>query len=263
MRRAVSDMCFVAALLLGIVCAAQAQFNSFPLGIFNGRAALDAASGGTHQVVFDAQSVTPPSGAAQTALNDNALTVGSGANRALVAVMTFSAVAQSCPPTALAVTWNGTSLASIIAANNSNDATNPCVVLYGLVNPASGNNTLAASWTGARDAAIAGISYTGVNQTGGATSFPNSNSASSGAGTSTASSVTITSSTQNAVVGGHVSNGAGFTSVSGTQVYRISAGLGFVSVAANRDVGAATVVLSTVISSASRWIAAGTDILAN
>lgn len=46
MRRMISDLCFVAALLLGIVCAAQAQFNSFPPGVFTGRAALDASGGG-------------------------------------------------------------------------------------------------------------------------------------------------------------------------------------------------------------------------
>lgn len=46
MRRLLSDLSFVAALLLGIVCAAQAQFQSFPPGVFTGRAALDAASGG-------------------------------------------------------------------------------------------------------------------------------------------------------------------------------------------------------------------------
>jgi hypothetical protein len=46
MRRIVSDLCFVAALLLGIVCVAQAQYNSFPPGVFNSREALDPAGGG-------------------------------------------------------------------------------------------------------------------------------------------------------------------------------------------------------------------------
>lgn len=46
MRRLVSDLCFTAALLIGIVCAAQAQFNNFPPGVFSGRAALDAAPSG-------------------------------------------------------------------------------------------------------------------------------------------------------------------------------------------------------------------------
>ena len=46
MPRLISDLCFVAAILFGVVCVAQAQFNSFPPGVFTGRAALDPGSGG-------------------------------------------------------------------------------------------------------------------------------------------------------------------------------------------------------------------------
>lgn len=46
MRRLISDAVWLVALPLWLlVCAAQAQFNSFPPGAFTGRAALDASSG--------------------------------------------------------------------------------------------------------------------------------------------------------------------------------------------------------------------------
>lgn len=47
MRRLFSDLCFIAAGLLALILFAQsprAQFNSFPPGVFTGRAALDAGS---------------------------------------------------------------------------------------------------------------------------------------------------------------------------------------------------------------------------
>lgn len=53
MRRLISDLCFVAALLLGIVVAAQAQFNSFPPGAFSNKAARDPAVAGGNLTVLD------------------------------------------------------------------------------------------------------------------------------------------------------------------------------------------------------------------
>jgi hypothetical protein len=47
MRRVIIDICFVAAsLLFVLVCASNAQFNSFPPGTFNNRAALYPGAGG-------------------------------------------------------------------------------------------------------------------------------------------------------------------------------------------------------------------------
>lgn len=46
MRRLISDICLFVLLPLWLLGIAQAQYNSFPPGVFTGRAALDATTGG-------------------------------------------------------------------------------------------------------------------------------------------------------------------------------------------------------------------------
>jgi hypothetical protein len=94
------------------------------------------------------------------------ITVGSGSNRALlVALATSSATTSS-------MTWNGVALSSLGSVDNSSDR----LELYGLVNPASGTQTLSVSLGAGQWGLISAISFRGVNQTGGTTSFPGFNS---------------------------------------------------------------------------------------
>jgi hypothetical protein len=95
------------------------------------------------------------------------ITVGSGSHRALVLTLNFDGV----DPTGVSVTWNGTAMTEI---NGRSAASNRRSSLWGLVNPASGANAFAISWTGGGNVFAMAIAFTGVNQTGGATSFPNS-----------------------------------------------------------------------------------------
>ena len=98
-------------------------------------------------------------------LTNTTLTVGSGANRCLVAQLTSYQDTSS----GMAVTWNGVSMTLIGSTDNGS---NSHIYLFGLVNPASGSHTLSASWTGtANSVAINGTSFTGCNQTGGTTTF--------------------------------------------------------------------------------------------
>jgi hypothetical protein len=108
--------------------------------------------------------------------------------------------------------------------------------LWGLVNPATGNKTLALAWTSNSQMFLVGMAFNGVDQTGGTTSFPNSAAAAS------VSTVTITSATGDMViaVGG---SGAALGTITGTTIYADSSSGSFINAFSNYDVGAASVVI--------------------
>lgn len=117
-------------------------------------------------VSFDAQSAADTTGAAATSFSDSTnLTVGSGTNRALLVCIAWS---TSTAPTGISLTWNGVALTQLIIHSATSGST---AAIFGLLNPDSGTNTLAGSWTGARDFYVNGISYTEVIQTNTATAF--------------------------------------------------------------------------------------------
>jgi len=123
------------------------------------------------------------------------LTIGAGSNRVLVATI---AIHDINPPPVFTVTWDPTGtpqgLTLITSINNGNNYT----YLYGLVNPASGNKTLRMSTTGAHtEVFLDAASFTGADQTGGATTFAN---AATNTGTSTAPSVVIASAVGNMTI---------------------------------------------------------------
>lgn len=225
------------------------------------------SSGGVHQVVFDAVATSPVSntGASATLSNSN-MTVGSGSNRALIALADFSALSSTCPPPGLTVTWGAQSMTQIGFAQ-AQDSANPCAMLFGLVNPTSGNQTLTASWTGNRDAVLTAISFTGVNQTGGATSFPNSNSANDGGTTGTSASVTVSSASNayvvTAFVGDNTFNGtvgpAGATAI---PMNVGGSGLSFITAEGSYVPGAASITATATLASG-HWGAVGTSIAPN
>jgi hypothetical protein len=167
-------------------------------------------------VAFDAISSADTEVTNGTALTHNNMTVGSGSNRALIAVLCFNA-AVSDPLTTC--TWNGVALTKIGSVSNGLGAR---VDLYGLIAPASGNHTLQVNWSTSTDAYVGCASFTGVDQTGGATSFAHYNQA--GNNSTTALSVAITSAIGNFVVGGLITNN-GFSSTGNTLIY-YSANLG-------------------------------------
>lgn len=120
-------------------------------------------------VQFDTQSTSDTTGAAATSFTDSTkLTIGTKSNRALVVTVAWSSTA----PTGVSITWGGQALTNITAANSVN-GTAGNTAIYVLLNPASGTQTLAGSWTGARDFYVFGQAFTGVDQTGIATSFIN------------------------------------------------------------------------------------------
>src|SRR6266436_718529 len=136
-------------------------------------------------VVFDAQSSADITGAAAVSFSDSTnLTVGTGSNRALLALLAWSSTAA---PTGISITWDGVALSAVSSANSVH-GTAGNTQIYGLVNPNSGTKTLAGSWTGSRDFYVAAIAYTGVEQSSAANAFTSGSFANGG---STSASITI------------------------------------------------------------------------
>lgn len=204
---------------------------------------------------FDANATTFISGNGVTSLSLTTLTVGSGTNRALVAQMSFKVTTIS----SLVVNWDsaGTPQActSIIAANNGANCRS---VELGLVNPTAGNKTLAASWTTASDAILNATSWTGVDQTGSTTSFPNGTSAT---GTTTPASLVITSASGDATMANATTSGNVFTSPTQTATYS-EGNLDNISGNGSRAAGAATVTHSWTAPAGS-WVIVGSSIKAS
>lgn len=213
-------------------------------------------TGGTHQVTQTAQSATPQTVASGNTITDSTLTIPSGSNLGLVAAVSYGGTGITCPPTGVTVTWNGVGL-SLITSQAAADSIHSCSTLWGLVNPATGNHSLTSTWTGAvSDALIGGVSFSGVNQTGGSTSFI---AATPATGTADPSTVTISSATTDAVMG-VFTNGAQYTAVSPTQLYRFNSGTTFTSAASDWAVGASSVTLNGTMSTTAQWSAVGVDI---
>jgi hypothetical protein len=163
-------------------------------------------------VAFDAISTADTEVAAGTALTHNNMTVGAIANGALIAIICFSNSAVSDPLTT--VTWNGvamTKIGSVIPITNTIR-----VDIYGLVAPAAGNHPLQLNWTGTSDCYAACASFSGVDQTGGATSFAHFGSAKNNS--TTALTVAITSAVGNYVVGGVITSNS-FSAIGNTLVF--------------------------------------------
>ena len=160
------------------------------------------------------------------------------------------------------VTWNGVSLALINSLQSA--GTLGMVQLWGMVNPAAGNNNLVITWTGgASNLIIDAESWSNVDQTGGVTSFPNSTTNS---GTSITSTITINTTTGNACVALHCNTSDdAITALSNTTLYINSAGPLFPESGANDNngsSGASQTLTATWTSGSTNWLAVGTDIKA-
>lgn len=207
------------------------------------------ASSGTHQVNLDACAASDGFVSSGTSGSfASFLTVGSGSNRAL----TVFALWGTAGPTGVTVTWDSggtnqtmTQLALLTQATQT-------AAIYGLVAPTSGTKTLAFTWTNTAQLIVHGCAWTGVNQTGGVTSFPGAQTAAG------AATVTVTSATGDVVVGAEVV-GSSFTATTGTNIF-IDNARSVIAAAAQRQAGAATVATGATTSATA---VAGVDIKAN
>lgn len=196
-----------------------------------------------------------------TTFDFSGITVGSGLTNSAMVVPIFFGIDN---PTSITAIWDPTgtgtstnqSLTQIIADNAPSAGWN-CTQLWGLIAPTSGNRILRISWTNASQVAAAAVSFQGVNQTGGSSSFAG---VSTGAlTTSTTATVTIPSSTSDYCVGafgiGPNPNAPSDTSLgtfSGTNIWY----------GANYGVGATSKILSIPLQSSGAWYAVGVDVIA-
>lgn len=198
-------------------------------------------------------------GAGVATLTSNNMTVGSVANRALVVSMVFSLKTVS----AVACTWDvgGTNQAMTLIGSFPSGNANGQVDLLGLVAPTVGNKTLTCTWTGASsDAFLGASSYSGVNQTGGATSFPNFTGSSGASGTTT---TTVSTSPNDIITDGAENLGSLSPTSPAVQIYHD--GVNGVAVNANSAYqatsGGATTTLAYTGSSGA-WTQAVTEVKA-
>jgi len=124
-------------------------------------------------VAFQAQGTSQTTSTPTTSMTFTKLTVASGSDRCLVVAIAFG----GNPGAFTKKNWDDTGtpqdltlIASAAASDNLG-----FVYLFGLVNPNVGNNTLALTWTNSIDFCCDAVSFTGVDQTGSATTFKNAN----------------------------------------------------------------------------------------
>ena len=186
------------------------------------------------------------------------MTVGAAlSNGALVAMALFPGNGA----TALTMTWDAVganqALTSILKVTPSSGDT---IALFGLVNPVSGNKTLTLSWSGAaaNGVLVDAISFKGVNQTGGTSSFANANSASALSNAGPAA-VTITSNSNDAVVAAFLV-GLDLLTINNTTIFLnntvTGCGANYVLPASSSNVMQAT------FSGTPNWLAIGVDVVA-
>jgi hypothetical protein len=215
-------------------------------------------------VTFDAVGVstTGKAGVTVTTVSLTDLTVGTNSQRALVIQVLFLGTAGGgSAPTGVAWNWDatGTPQALTQIGTNTTSGNGQIVQLWGLVNPTSGNKTLTGTWTNNQEVDLQAVSWWGVDQTGGTTSFAHFNSAT---GSSATPSVTVTSAVGNAVMAVMVAGTAvGINSVDNTQTF-LYHGSGSIEGGGNRAAGAASVVLTGTYAGSDLWAIAGVDIVA-
>jgi hypothetical protein len=224
------------------------------LGLF-----LAAIPGAVAQVAFDAAATVPASstgssGSSQTLAS---MTVGSTANRALIVKLTGYTPSGGITPVA-SVTWGTQSLTLISGFSYSPAAfagSSYRVELWGLVNPTSGNQTITVNYGGAwNNWSISAVSFSGVDQTGGATTFYNS-TASGGLGSP--SSVSVTSAVGDAATDVIVAIGQTISGSSQTQDYSVALGA-----AGSHEMNLAAPAFGWSIGSPGYWASAATAIKA-
>jgi len=132
------------------------------------------------------------SGAGVTTVTYTGLTVSAGlTNSALLAfILNNSGTTSVDFGTGATATWSGTGMAlraSILGGGNTSGA------IWGLRAPASGNNNLVFSWSGATQVTVCAISLSGINQASDNAAFAHSATANPTGATSASITLTTTS----------------------------------------------------------------------
>lgn len=197
-----------------------------------------------------------------TTLSFTGLTVGSGANRVILASFNYTPVVS-----AISIAWDpsGANLALTRIVTQADSSGTFTAELWGAVAPGSGNKTLTATWTTAAEASLSAISFTGANQTGGATTFPHSTSAiGSIPGVSGTASLSVTTATTDAAIANlSINNGSTNAASLNQTVYYVDTSGQF---AGNFEVGGSSPASFTAtvgtFCGGGTWVYVGCDIAA-
>lgn len=160
----------------------------------------------------------------------------------IVAVVTDTHVSGT------SATWDGVAM-TLLASVNTTGA-NGRVEIYGLAPIAghTGNKTFSYAWTsgGSASVAICGVSWSGVDQTGGTVSFPNAATTTGNATVNGNTSVTVNSAVGDSVVAAHATDSQSFfTSNNNTRIFLDNSNFpATASAVANRASGAASVAMT-------------------
>lgn len=168
------------------------------------------------QVAFDTSGISNACSAAGTSASyPNFMNVGSGGsstNLVMVAFLMFSG-ANAGTSTNPSMMWNGTNMP--FRSGPYANGTVGDIYIFGLVAPATGSHTLAASWTGSNTVNITALTASNADQTGGSTTFTNATSAT---GTSTSPQVAITNPSGQIAVAAYESAGNFTATGTGTDI---------------------------------------------
>lgn len=146
---------------------------------------------------------------AQASASFTNFTVDSGSNLCLIGILHLR-TAVTNP----SMTWNGVAMTQI---GSGIQGTNAGVRMFYLVNPATGNQTLAASWTTNSVWALGAVAFSGADQT---TCVDAAHTVTATGSSTEASTGAITSTTDGATVGAATNAGsANFTAQNQTLVY--------------------------------------------
>lgn len=211
-------------------------------------------------VAFDAKSTAITNVAATTSLSHNSLTIGASADAAVFMIV-FN---QATLPPGLTVTWAGVACTQISGAIGSfttgSAVQNSTSVLFGILAPTTGNQTLAVNWTtDSIQGKCSGVSFTGVTQTSFAAAFPNGTGG-SGTGVTITTSLTSDTNDFSVAVGGETSNAISLAATGSTSV--VVDNNGNIGSAMSFAPGASTVVWTATASSSTEWSIAATDVSA-
>ena len=205
-------------------------------------------------VAIDAVCTADAHTTAGTTLTNSNLTVGSGANRILLAGVLFGGAL----PTITAFQWDaaGTPQNLTLVPGTSFTSSTRSGAIYALVAPTAGNKQLKITWTGTNECSLGCASYTGASQAAIATACPNGVTSS---GTSAAPNIVVTSATGDIVFGIFNDNNQVWTTTSGNTVWTETA-LVVENAAGAYVAGAASVTLTYNIAASDTWSSAGCDV---
>lgn len=153
-----------------------------------------------------------------TSLSYTGLTVGSGSNRALIGNLNADAAITS-----VTMTWDsgGTNQSMASIGSNKENTWNRWSFANGLVAPTSGNKTCSVSWTTSSTVRFAMSDYTGVDQTGGTTSFAG---VTGNNGSSNTASVNVTSTSSDLALAMAINSSGSAATESHTQLQEATSG---------------------------------------